>query len=102
VSGDGHGLAGAPAGQTLPLRDELRLASSLSEAVGLDVDLRNLASAPLELRGRVLEEGVGLYSANDVARVELERELLGRYHDSKEIFRRMHEERLRAGAVRGI
>jgi predicted nucleotidyltransferase len=98
----GYYLEGYRTGQTLPLGKELRLAAALSEAVGLDVDLRDLASAPLELRGRVLEEGIRLYSANDAARVELECELLGRYHDYKEIFRRMHEERLRAIAARGI
>lgn len=98
----GYYLEGYRAGQTLPLREELRLAAALSEAVGLDVDSRNLADAPLELRGRVLEEGLRLYSGDDVARVELERELLGRYHDYKDIFQRMHEERLRAAAARGI
>jgi hypothetical protein len=34
--------------------------------------------------------------------VELERDLLGRYHDYKEVFQRMHETRLRAVAARGI
>ena len=70
--------------------------------MGLEVDLRNLAEAPLELRGRVLEDGVRVYSGDDVARVELERELLGRYHDYKDVFQRMHEVRLRALAARGI
>ena len=60
-------------GELLPLREELRLASALSDAVGLEVDLRNLADAPLELRGRVLQEGVRIYSGNDARRVELER-----------------------------
>ena len=84
------------------LREELRLASALSDAVQFPVDLRNLAEAPLELRGHVLEEGVRIYSGDDVARVELERDLLGRYHDYKDVFRHMHEARLRALAARGI
>ena len=98
----GYYLTGYRAGSLLPLREELRLASALSDAAGLEVDLRNLADAPLELRGRVLEEGARIYSGNDAARVELERELLGRYHDYKDIFQRMHEVRLRAAAARGI
>jgi predicted nucleotidyltransferase len=89
-------------GRRLTLTEELRLASALSDAVGLEVDLRDLADAPLELRGRVLEEGVRIYSGDDVARVGLERDLLGRYHDYKDTFRRMHEVRLRARARRGI
>ena len=98
----GYYLAGYRAGSLLSLSEELRLASALSDAAGLEVDLRNLADAPLELRGRVLEEGMRIYSGNDAARVELERELLGRYHDYKDIFQRMHEVRLRAVAARGI
>ena len=86
----------------LPLRAELRLAVALSDAVGFDVDLRGLGGAPLEMRGRVLEEGVRIYSGDDVRRVALERTLLGRYHDYKEGFRRMHELRLRTLAARGI
>jgi hypothetical protein len=70
--------------------------------MGIEVDLRDLAGASLEFRGRVLEEGARIYSADDVARVALERELLGRYHDYKDIYRRMHHERLRSLAARGI
>ncbi len=78
----GYYLKGYRAGQLLSLREELHLASALSSAVGLEVDLRNLADAPLELRGRVLEEGVRVYSGDEVARVELAAEdLLGRYQD---------------------
>jgi predicted nucleotidyltransferase len=98
----GYYLAGYRSGQSLSLREELLLASALSDEVGLEVDLRNLAGAPLDVRGRVLEEGVRIYSGDDVARVGLERDLLGRYHDYKDAFRRMHELRLRALAARGI
>ena len=91
----GYYLTGYRERGVLSLREELRLASALADAIGLDVDLRNLAEAPLELRGRVLEEGVRIYSADDAARVALERYLLSRYHDYKETFRRMHELRLR-------
>ncbi len=37
-----------------------------------------------------------------MARVELERDLLARYHDYKDVFRHMHEVRLRALAARGM
>jgi len=88
--------------ESLPVKEEMVLASQLSEALSLEVDLRNLAEAPLELRGRVLEEGVRIFSGNDVDRVGLERDLLARYHDYKETFRRMHEIRLRRTAERGL
>ena len=81
-------------GARLSIRQEMILAVKLSGEVGLDVDLRNLAEAPLELRGRALEEGVRVYCVDDTARVNMERDLLGRYHDYKEVFLNMHLARL--------
>ncbi len=52
--------------------------------------------------GIVVEEGVRIFSGNDAERVGLERDLLARYHDYKETFRRMHETRLRRTAERGL
>jgi predicted nucleotidyltransferase len=98
----GYYPTGYLSGESLPVKEEMVLASQLSEALGAEVDLRNLAEAPLELRGRVLEEGVRIFSGNDVNRVGLERDLLARYHDYKETFRRMHEIRLRRTAERGL
>ena len=98
----GYYLEGYRRGERFSIGDEMRLASGLSDAVGLDVDLRSLAAAPLELRGRVLEEGVRIYSGDAVARVALERDLLARYHDYKDVFRQMHSVRLRAVAERGL
>lgn len=98
----GYYLDGYRHGDRLSIGEEMRLASRLSTAVGLDVDLRNLAEAPLELRGRVLEEGVRIYSGDAAARVALERDLLARYHEYKDTFRRMHAIRLRAVAERGL
>ena len=98
----GYYLTGFRSGASLSLGDEALLASELSEALGVEVDLRNLAEAPLELRGRVLEEGVRIYSGDDAMRVGLERDLLGRYHDYKETFRRMHELRIESVRERGI
>lgn len=67
----------------LPLAVELRYAGALADAIGHEVDLRYLGDAPLSLRGRVLEEGRRIYCSDDVARVNLERDLLGRYLDYK-------------------
>jgi predicted nucleotidyltransferase len=82
------------------LRLEMTLAARLTEAVGLPVDLRNLARAPLDLRGMVLEEGVRVFAADESQRVDLETDLLARYHDYKDSYRRLHEERLTALAGR--
>jgi hypothetical protein len=98
----GYYLRGYRHGETLPLGEELHVADELSCAAGFEVDLQNLAEAGLELRGRVLEEGIRIFSADEPRRVALERELLGRYHDYKEEFRRMHEIRLRRVASLGL
>jgi predicted nucleotidyltransferase len=86
----------------MSLRDEILLAARLSERVGIDVDLRGFVSMPLELRGRILEHGRRIYCADEVFRVNLERDTLSWYHDYKSIFRKMHETRIRnlAGAPR--
>lgn len=97
----GYYLAGHRHGEVLSLRDEMRLASALADALGVEVDLRNLGEAPLELRGRVLEDGVRIYSSDDAERVALERYVLGHYHDYKDAFREMHEVRLRRLAEQG-
>ena len=98
----GYYLDGFHRGDRLPIAEEMRVAVKFSDAVDLPVDLHNLGDAPLELRGRVLEEGIRIYSGDPAARVGLERDLLARYHDYKDIFRRMHEVRLRGLAERGF
>lgn len=98
----GYYLTGHRRGEILPLGEEMRLAAELSVVVGREVDLRNLADAPLEFRGRVLEDGVRIFSAKDAERVALEREILGRYHDYKEEFLQMHALRLRRVAAKGL
>jgi len=89
-----------PGSAGLRLEEELRLAARLTEAIGLPVDLHNLAEAPLDLRGSVLEEGIRIHSANEPLRVDLEVGLLARYHDYKEEYRRLHAERLAGLAAR--
>jgi predicted nucleotidyltransferase len=98
----GYYRKGYRRGALLSIREEMLMTANLSRATGVEVDLRNLAEAPLELRGRVLEEGVRIYSGNDTERVELECYILARYHDYKDIFRQMHETRLRELAARGL
>ncbi len=80
----------------LSIAAEMKLAGQLSGAAGLDVDFRHLGQAPLDLKGRVLEEGKRIYSRDEVARVNFERDLIGRYHDYKFIYQRMHATRLAA------
>lgn len=97
----GYYLLGHREGAALSVAAEMGLASELTAAAGMEVDLRNLAESPLDLRGRVLEEGVRIFSGDDVQRVGLERDLLGRYHDKDEL-QGMHEERLKRVAERGL
>jgi len=98
----GYYLEAEPHRGVLPLDEDLRLQDELTRRAGCQVDLLALAEAPLELRGRALVEGTRLYSGDDVARVGLERDLLGRYHDYRPIFERMHRERLARIAKEGL
>ena len=97
----GYYLTGGPEGAPLPLHDEMVLAERLSRGTGMEVDLRNLGAAPLELRGRVIEEGIRIFCSDERARVHLESGLLSRYHDYKPMFAAMHETRLAALASSG-
>jgi predicted nucleotidyltransferase len=94
----GYYLAASVPRRTLPLHDELALEAELTQAVGYDVDLRNLGTAPLEVRGIALELGVRLWCSDESARVALETALLARYHDYKPAFAAMHTARLAAFA----
>ena len=78
----------------LPLAEEMRLAAKLSTKTGHEVDLRCLQHAPLELRGRALIRGKLVYCSDDLARADFESFVLRFYHDHKELYERMHEERL--------
>lgn len=86
----------------LSVRQELALAVAIGETLGVEVDLRDLRRAPLELRGRILEQGKRVYCADDVARVSLERDTLSRYHDYKPEFAAMHRLRLQRVAQGAI
>lgn len=86
----------------LSVREEMQLAIELSDALNTEVDLHDLGAAALEFRGRVLEDGIRIYSSDEVRRVTLERELLARYHDYKYELQQLHETRLRAIATHGL
>lgn len=98
----GYYMGDNDAKTVMSMKDELILAAELSDRIGMDIDLRNLAHAPLELRGRVLEEGIRIYCSDHIRRVNLEGMLLGQYHDYKEEFNQMHELRLQQLAARGF
>lgn len=96
----GYYLAENHADGRLSLFDEMVLADALSRAIGLEVDLRNLHGAPLDLRGRVLEQGVRIFCSDERMRVAIESTLLSRYHDYKAMFAEMHKTRLASFAPR--
>ena len=96
----GYYLAPSYTRQDLPMLDQMVLEDGLSSATGMQVDLRNLAGAPLEVRGRALEEGVRIYCSMERERVALETALLASYHDYKPALAAMHERRLAAFARR--
>jgi predicted nucleotidyltransferase len=98
----GYFLDAGETGSPLGPHEETTLAAELEDGVGVPVDLRDLSEASLELRGRVLEEGVRIYTGNPARRVALERSVLARYHDYKHEYQAMHETRLRRVATRGL
>jgi len=98
----GYYLRGFREGRRLPLKTELLLEDRLSRELGVEVDLRGLADAPLEVRGKVLEQGVRIYSGHDAERVDLEVDLLARYHDYKPELEYLARLRLRRIAEHGL
>jgi predicted nucleotidyltransferase len=98
----GYFLRGYRDGARLSLRDELALADRMTDRLGVDVDLRDLAGAPLEVRGRILEEGVRIYSGDFQERVELEADTYSRFHDYKAEFEELARIRLQRIAARGL
>lgn len=91
-----------PQAARLSVREEMQLAIELADILKVEVDLHDLGATTLEFRGRVLEDGIRIYSSDEVRRVTLERELLARYHDYKFELQQLHETRLRAIATRGL
>ena len=97
----GFFLPREPAAQ-LSLYDELVLADRLSRRVGVEVDFRNVGSAPLRWQAKVLREGVCVYSRDETFRVSTERNVLVHWFDEQERFAKFHEERLQAFKAAGL
>ena len=93
---------GYPHAQALPLKEELSLSVALSDAVGMEVDLRPFAAAPLAMRGRLLEQGVRLYCCDEVSRVNLEGDLMTEWLEWKPIYHRLCEAFLERVSQRGL
>jgi predicted nucleotidyltransferase len=87
---------------SLPLAEEMILADRLSRRLGVDVDLRNLGTAPLEWRARVLERGRRLHCTDESRRVAIERELMVRWFDEQPRIERLHATRLASFAAEGL
>lgn len=98
----GYFLAAGRARRCLPLRGEMLVAARLSAMLDCDVDLRNLDEAPTEVQGRVIEQGVCLYCADEAARVELENAILSKYRDAKQSIRELHQRHIHEFATEGL
>jgi len=64
---------------------------------GLKVDVVMLKDAPVELRYRVIKEGILLYQKNRYIKVEFEGDVLSRYFDFLPVLRGQRKEILKEG-----
>ena len=95
LKGEEAGLASWPPAEVV-------LEERLSRSTGLPIEVHVLNSAPLEFSGRVLEEGVLVFSGDEVARVRLEVAIRGQYLDFKPRIEQLHKMRLAAFAEKGL
>lgn len=90
-------------GRPLDLLAEASLADRLAQALEVPaVDLVDLRRAPLVLRGRVLQEGRLLYSADEPARVEFEVRTYSEYFDFLPTHQALRDHFPRRVATRGV
>lgn len=90
-------------GDELTLRDRARLADRLADALRApDVDLVMLDIASLELRGRAVQEGKLIFSADEPARVAFEVRTRSEYFDYLPTLREHTDRFLRQVAERGL
>jgi predicted nucleotidyltransferase len=90
-------------GRELGLLERERLARELVEALGVpDVDLVLLDRVRLELRGRVVQEGRPIYSADEPARVEFHVRTLSEYLDFLPTLRELQTSYLAHVAAKGL
>lgn len=79
------------------------LTLQFGDALGVPrVDLVVLDIAPLDLRGRILQEGVLLWSDDEPARVRFTVETLSRYHDARPAIEAQDRAFLAAIAAEGL
>ncbi len=87
----------------MELLDREVLADRLARALGvLDVDVVVLDTAPLELRGRVVQEGKVLFSADEARRVAFEVATRSQYFDFLPVLRAHTRRYLRQVAREGL
>jgi uncharacterized protein len=87
----------------LALLERERLAARLTAAMGVpDVDVVSLDRAPLELRGRIVQEGQLMYSADEPARVAFEVRTRSEYFDFLPALERLQRSYLAHVADHGL
>jgi predicted nucleotidyltransferase len=90
-------------GRELGLLERERLARELAEALHVpDVDLVQLDRVRLELRGRVVQQGRPIYSADEPARVDFHARTLSEYLDFLPTLRRLQESYIANVAAKGL
>ncbi|MGH9230273.1 MAG: type VII toxin-antitoxin system MntA family adenylyltransferase antitoxin [Acidimicrobiales bacterium] len=88
---------------SLDLMARERLATRLREALSVpEVDLVVLDEAPLELRGRVVQQGIVLYEADPAQRVAYQVQTLSEYLDYLPTLEKHTRRYLRQVARRGL
>lgn len=98
-----HDVAVLFAAATPPLDATVRLAAALAAAMGTPVDVVDLDRAPLELRGRVAEQGRRLFSDDEARRVRFEVDARVRWIEFRPVMRaatRAYLERVAAAGLR--
>lgn len=86
----------------LSVRGEMSIAEQLSAALGVEVDLRDLSCAPLEIQAQVVGRGVCLYRAEGEEAAELERSVTERYEHAKKSPLAGHARHLHEVATQGL
>jgi predicted nucleotidyltransferase len=90
-------------GRELGLLERERLARELAEALGVpDVDLVLLDRVRLELRGRVVQQGRLIYSADEPARIDFHVRTLPEYLDFLPTLRELQASYLAHVAAKGL
>lgn len=82
---------------------ELSLQGAIEEAIGFSpVDVRAINEAPLEVRGRIIQQGVLLYERDRRSRVAFEVQLRKRYFDFAPVAHTLREAFLDRVQNRGL